>query len=103
MSEFECKDEKKESSMEMELKRAGIIVQSDPTIIVQRKLKKGTFDVVIKLDVNENECLSRALARRVDPTTGTMYSLLENRPPVNQSPLVETLVNVRDIANNEVI
>jgi len=73
----------KETQMEMELARAGMIVHPDPTIMMNKRFKKGAFDAVIKLDVEENECLSRALARREDPEGHVMYNLLEMRPPTN--------------------
>mmetsp|Transcript_30270 Transcript_30270/g.27561 ORF Transcript_30270/g.27561 Transcript_30270/m.27561 type:complete len:143 (+) Transcript_30270:3-431(+) len=96
LSNFKPKDEHEPTEAELKKKRANYVVRAPDVEIIPRKLIKGGIDCTIVLDVKKEEALRRALGRRLDPQTGTVYHLEDNPPPVDNSPLVERLVPIND-------
>ena len=101
LSGFITVDEQESSEAEIRKNRAEIVVKAPAKNIIPRKLIRGGIDVALILDVTKEECLRRALGRRIDPTTRIVYHLEDNPPPVDQSPLIERLISINDPENSE--
>lgn len=101
LSGFITADEKGSSEAETRKERAEIVVRAPAKEIVTRKLIRGGIDAAIILDVPKDECVRRAVGRRVDPETGVVYHLEDNLPPTNQSPLIERLISINNPENSE--
>ena len=48
------------------------------------------------MEVTKEECLRRALGRRLDPQSNRLFHLEDNAPPIDESPLIERLVPLFD-------
>ena len=48
------------------------------------------------MDVPKEECLRRAVGRRIDPKTNRIFHLEDNPPPIEESPLMENLISLSD-------
>jgi len=101
LSGFITADEKGSSEAETRKERAEIVVKAPAKEIVTRKLIRGGIDAAIILDVPKEECIRRAVGRRVDPETGVVYHLEDNLPPTNESPLIERLISINNPENSE--
>jgi len=60
------------------------------------------LDLVLRVDVSDDTARKRALGRRLDPQSGTLYHL-EYDPPPDEPGLHERLVAVADAADAEVL
>jgi hypothetical protein len=64
------------------------------------ELVPGGYDLHIRLQVNNDEIVRRAVGRRLDPTTNLMYHL-EDSPPCTKNQIIyERLVPVDDLTNS---
>ena len=52
------------------------------------------------LDTSKEECIRRALGRKVDPEGGVVYHIDDNKPPTDQAPLCERLTDVEELERN---
>jgi len=76
----------------LRLEKAALIVKPTPVEMVQRQALVGGIPLVIYLEMENNEqSLRRALGRRYDAYTHSVYHLEDNPPPVDNAPLVERL------------
>lgn len=48
------------------------------------------------LEVENEECVRRAVGRRIDPTTETIYHLEDNPPPTDVKGLIDRLQEIND-------
>ena len=55
------------------------------------RLKAGGLDLVLKVEVENEECVRRAVGRRIDPATETIYHIEDNPPPADVKGLAEKL------------
>jgi hypothetical protein len=84
------------------LEQAALVVKPSPVRIVPREPIAGGLPLVMYLQMDSNESsLKRALGRRYDAYTHSVYHLEDNPPPVDNAPLVERLQQVSDINNME--
>lgn len=106
LTKFATKDEQGEREkdlLEEKLKEAEKIVKPLPVILKNRKLIRNGLDLVIHVKTDKIECLRRALGRRIDQTTKVNYHLDDAIPPSDNAPLVERLMNLREIKENELV
>jgi len=54
------------------------------------------IDAVIWFDCSNEESLRRALGRRVDPETNTVFHIQDNPPSIEKSPLCELILPIDD-------
>ena len=54
------------------------------------------IDAVIWFDCSSDESLRRALGRRVDPETNSVYHIQDNPPSIEKSPLCELILPIDD-------
>jgi hypothetical protein len=78
---------------------AMLVDKSDP-ILPPSKLIRGGLDYVFYLNSTYQECIRRAIGRRIDPTTGTIYHL-DNNVPSTDSNICEKLIPIEDTKNIE--
>jgi adenylate kinase family enzyme len=57
------------------------------------------IDIIIRLEINDELALRRALGRRIDPQTGNIYHLEYNPPPVDQQLINERLIALPSDSN----
>jgi adenylate kinase family enzyme len=77
-----------------------LIVDKSLTILPPKKLLQGGLDYVFYLDVPFRECIRRAIGRRLDPNTKTIYHIDDN-PPDTHSNICENLVQLDDPINTQ--
>ncbi len=68
---------------------------------MQRRLLHGGVDHAIYLSVSRQESLRRALGRRYDPNSASLFHLEDNIPPADNAPLMERIVQIRDFDTAE--
>ena len=78
---------------------AMLVDKSEP-ILPPNKLIQGGLDYVFYLNVPYQECVRRAIGRRLDSSSGTIYHLDDNPPPTDSN-ICEKLVPLEDIKNIE--
>lgn len=100
---FRPKDERMASIYEEKLEISSLIVQPTPTKIIPKKLKPSGIDCVLYLRTSKEECLRRALGRKVDPITKVLFHLDDAIPPTDNAPLIERLESIRDVKANELV
>lgn len=54
-------------------------------------LRAGCFDIILNLSLDAQIAEKRATNRRLDPTTGVVYNLEDNLPPIDEKGLAERL------------
>jgi len=72
-----------------------------PKTKATQKLIKSGVDCAIVIDLEKEECLKRALGRRVDPNSNELFHLEENLPPIENAAKVERLIPFDDAFNSE--
>lgn len=80
---------------------AFLLVQPSAKEQPPKTLLKSGLDAVFWFDVSREECMRRALGRKFDPETQTMYHIEDVPPPTNQAPLCERLVSMDEEVNLE--
>ena len=106
LTKFATKDEQEEREknvLEEKLKQAAKIVKPLPVILAKRKLIRNGMDLVVHVKTDKTECLRRALGRRIDQVTKVNYHLDDAIPPTDNAPLVERLMNLREVKENELV
>ena len=101
LSGYMLEEELLNNEAEDKKRRAGVLAKAPEKPPAQSKFIEGGFDFVIKLEVSGEECLRRALGRRVDPNTGNIYHLQDNPPPANDTKLQDRLIPINDPDNTE--
>jgi hypothetical protein len=76
-----------------------LIDKSDP-ILPPNKLVQGGLDYIFYLNVPYQECIRRAIGRRLNSSTGIVYHLDDN-PPTTDSNICEQVIPLEDIKNRE--
>lgn len=61
-----------------------------------KQLKQGGLDLLITIDVPSQECIRRAVGRRIDPNTGNIYHIEDNPAPPNDHKLNDRLQIIDD-------
>ena len=79
----------KPTQREEEAKEAMLLAKPTEKPQPPKTLIPSGMDAVIWFDCNRDECLRRALGRRVDPGTGMRYHIEDQPPSVDMSPLCE--------------
>lgn len=100
---FVPKDERIVSVYEEKLAISSLIVQPTATRIIPKKLKPSGLDCALYLRTSKEECLRRALGRKVDPITKVLFHLDDTIPPTDNAPLIERLESIRDVKANELV
>jgi len=77
-----------------------LVVKPTPVEIIKRAPLKSGIGLCLYLESSETS-LRRALGRRYDRSTRTVYHLEENPPPVDNAPLIERLQSVYEVNNLE--
>ena len=106
LTKFATNDEegkREKNILEEKLKEAEKIVKPLPVILTKRKLIRNGMDLVIHVKTDKIECLRRALGRRIDHGTKVNYHLDNAIPPTDNAPLIERLMNLREIKENELV
>jgi hypothetical protein len=86
---------------EKNLNDAFLLVQPSPKDKPPKTLIKSGLDAVIWFDLTREECMRRALGRRIDPEDEKIYHIEDIPPPTNQAPLCERLLPMEDDNNAE--
>lgn len=100
---FLPKDQRNALLYEEKLEKAKILVEPLAVKEVKRKLQVGGLDCALYLKCSKEECLRRALGRKVDPVTKIEYHLDDVIPPTDNAPLMERLHNRREVKANELV
>jgi len=61
----------------------------------KRELIKSAFDLIFNIGIDDQECIRRAVGRRIDPTNGNIYHI-EDNPPPNDNKVLERLKPVEE-------
>lgn len=54
------------------------------------------LDHIFYFSLDPNECLRRSFGRRIDLSTGVVYHVEDDQPPLTKSPLVERLQTMEE-------
>ena len=86
---------------EKNLSDAFLLVQPTGKEQPPKTLKKSCLDAVIWFDLTREECMRRAIGRRIDPQDDKIYHVEDVSPPTNLAPLCERLLPMEDDNNAE--
>jgi adenylate kinase family enzyme len=81
---------------EIEMKEAEVLVKPTERPPPPKRLISSGIDAVIWFDCSREECLRRALGRRIDEKNNIIYHIQDNPPSIEQSPLCEIIVPIDD-------
>jgi len=62
----------------------------------KRELVKSVFDLSFNITIDDEECIRRAVGRRIDPNTGNIYHLEDNPPDPKDLKLIDRLKPIDD-------
>lgn len=81
---------------EIESEEARLLVKPTKKPAPPKTLIPSGIDAVIWFDCTRDECLRRALGRRIDSQTGIVYHIEDNKPSIEKSPLCEVIEPIDD-------
>lgn len=79
------------TNREKEQKEASLLVKPTAKPEPPKTLISSGLDAVVWFDCKREECLRRALGRRIDVSTGNRYHIEDEPPSIEQSPLCEEI------------
>jgi adenylate kinase family enzyme len=81
---------------EIENKEAQLLVKPTEKPAPPKTLIGSGIDAVIWFDCSRDECLRRALGRRIDSQSNVIYHIQDNPPSIEKSPLCEVIEPIDD-------
>jgi len=96
LSGYEREEDLDHTKRELEQKEADMYYKPTEKPAPPKRLIPSGIDAVIWFDCSREECLRRALGRRIDSQNNMIYHIQDNAPSIEKSPLCEVIEPIDD-------
>lgn len=96
LSGYQAPGDLEKTQREIESEDARLLAKPTERAAPPKTLIPSGIDAVIWFDCSRDECLRRALGRRIDSQTGIVYHIQDNKPSIEKSPLCEIIEPIDD-------
>jgi len=96
LSGYQMSADLEATQREIECKEAQLLTNPTEKVPPPKTLIPSGIDAVIWFDCSRDECLRRALGRRIDLKNNMIYHIQDNPPSIEQSPLCEIIAPIDD-------
>ena len=96
LSGYQQIEDTEPTQREIELKKASLLVRPTEKPEPPKTLRPSGIDAVIWFYCSREECLRRALGRRIDGQNNIIYHIQDNPPSIEKSPLCEVIEPIDD-------
>ena len=96
LSGYQMQEDLEPTQREIEMKEASLLVRPTEKPAPPKTLTPSGLDAVIWFDCSKEECLRRALGRRIDGVNNVIYHIQDNPPSIEKSPLCEVIEPIDD-------
>lgn len=96
LSGYQIKEDLEKTQRETEQEAANVLVKPTEKPAPPKTLIPSGLDAIIWFDCSREECLRRALGRRIDGQNNIIYHIQDNPPSIEKSPLCEIIEPIDD-------
>ena len=96
LSGYQIKEDLEKTQREIELEESNMLVKPTEKPAPPKTLIASGMDAIIWFDCSRDECLRRALGRRIDSQNNIIYHIQDNAPSIEKSPLCEIVEPIDD-------
>lgn len=96
LSGYQIPQDLEPTQREQESEEARLLVKPTERPAPPKTLIASGIDAVIWFDCSRDECLRRALGRRIDSQSNIIYHIQDNPPSIEKSPLCEIIEPIDD-------
>lgn len=96
LSGYQMPADLEQTQRELEAQEAKLLVKPTEKPQPPKTLTSSGMDAVIWFDCPREECLRRALGRRIDSQNNMIYHIQDNPPSIEKSPLCEVIEPIDD-------
>ena len=91
LSGYQIKEDLEKTQRETEQEEANMLTKPTEKPAPPKTLIPSGIDAIIWFDCSRDECLRRALGRRIDSSNNIIYHIQDNAPSIERSPLCEII------------
>jgi hypothetical protein len=96
LSGYQIKEDLEKTQRGVELEEANMLVKPTEKPAPPKTLLPSGIDAIVWFDCSRDECLRRALGRRIDGQNNIIYHIQDNPPSIEKSPLCEIIEPIDD-------